>query len=239
MRRIVLILIIIILTATSTAAGITKNEEMTDLAAMVTEHNLAIDGWQVTIKEQMTAEKVKQLMDILREKNSHLVSSTEDENTIKYSFSYAHKTNDMSENYNVVIPKNKAYDAQFIAVMKGNSWNDSIEKTYFTRLNSIKSAFFGENSTKFACLTTTLSDKIKSVYFFNRVKELLNLKNIRSQNDTLKQSMIKEIKYGYTPMWNQKLKIGDKPMNFQMAIKKSQSGNTKLTIGTPILITEY
>lgn len=239
MRKCALILIMFLTITTNVAAGNRQHEEMTDLAAMVMDNNMTIDEWQVTIKEEMSIKQVKQLLQNFRKKNSYLVTGAEDENTIKYTIGYAHKMNEISENYKVVIPKNKAYAAQFIAVLSGNYWNGMVEKTYFNRLEAMQNTFFGKNSIKFTCLSTTFSDKINNDSFFNNTKASLNLKYVRSQTDTLEESMISEIKYGYTPLWKQKLTMGDKPMNFQMAITKTQNGNTKMTIGTPILITEY
>lgn len=239
MKRFLLILLIMLITTTNAAAYSNKQEEMASLSELVTENDLIVENWQVTIKEQMKIGRINRLMKKLQQENSYLFSSEKDDNSIRYSFRNIQKDKSISETYNVLIPKDTKYKAQLIVVIEGNSWSETIEKSYFRKVNLLKKEFFSENSTKFACLNTTLSDKMSSDYFFKKMKESLNLLYIKTQVDTVENSTIKEIIYGYTSLWGQEIITMDKPMNLQMAIKNSENGTTKLTIGTPILITEY
>ncbi|MBP1948848.1 YwmB family TATA-box binding protein [Virgibacillus litoralis] len=238
MKKIVLMVIILLLT-TGAAVSKKQQDEMTALASTLVGSDMEVEDWEVIIKEQVSKDKVKLLIEKLKTKNSQLVTSEDDENSIKYSFGNIYKNNQFSETYNVVIPKNTKHQAQFTVVIKGSSWNKSIEKEYLKQVKSIKNDFFTDNSTKFACLTTTLSGKLGSVYFIKRMKKSLNLQNIDEQSDTVENSMLNKVVYGYTPLWDQKITIMDKPMNLQLAFKDIENGKTKLTIGTPILITEY
>ncbi|SDQ13359.1 YwmB family TATA-box binding protein [Virgibacillus salinus] len=238
MKKIVLMSIILLLT-TGDAVSQKQQEEMSALASTLTGSDMEVENWEVTIKEQMSKDRVKQLIKKLKTKNSQMVTSKEAENSIKYSFGYINKKTNINETYNIVIPKDDKYQAQFTVVLEGNSWNKSIKKDYLNRLESVQYDFFSDNSTKFACITTTLSGKLGSVYFLNRIKESLNLQNIDEQSDTVENSMLTKVVYGYTPLWDQKITIMDKPMNLQLAFKDIENGKTKLTIGTPILITEY
>ncbi len=239
MRNIVLMSIILLMMTTAAAASPRQQEEMTALAAMVSDSELKVENWEVTMKEQMSKDKIKMLLGKLEAKNSQIDTGDESENSIKYSFGHIHKNTNITETYNVVIPKDDKYQAQFIVVIKGKYWNESIKRDYLKRVEMIQNDFFSEDSTKFACLTTTLSGKIDSVYFIKQMKEKLHLQSMTEQNDTVENSMLKKIVYGYTPLWNQKITIMDKPMNLQLAFTENENGKTKLTIGTPILITEY
>ncbi|MFB4169807.1 YwmB family TATA-box binding protein [Virgibacillus sp. JSM 102003] len=239
MKKIVLMSIILLLITTGAAASPNQQEEMTSLAAMLTESNMEVGNWEVTMKEQMSKDKINMLLGKLEAKNSQKVTGEEDENSIKYSFGYIHKNRSFTETYNIVIPKDDKYQAQFIVVIEGKSWDKTIKKDYLIRVESIQNDFFSEDSTKFACITTTFSDKLGSVYFVKRAKEKLNLQNISEQTDTVENSLLKKVVYGYTPLWDQKVTIMDKPMNLQFAFKEIENGKTKLTVGTPILITEY
>ncbi|MFC4558069.1 YwmB family TATA-box binding protein [Virgibacillus kekensis] len=239
MRKSLLIAIIILISATNVSAGDGQNEEMSGIAELVNNSKLEIDGWQVTIKEQMSPDKAHDLMKKIKTKNSHLVTGTEDENTIKYTFRYVQKDSDFTEIYNVLIPKDKNYQAQFTAVLKGENWSNAVEKSYFMRLNNLKNSFFSEDSTKFACLTTSISDKIDTSSFFAEMEDSLNIDYSRTQIDNLENSTIKEIKYGYTPLWSNQFKIMGKPINLQIATIEKGNGLVRLVIGTPILINEY
>src|SRR5699024_13650 len=87
-------------------AAIAKDEDANELEAMaafVADNDLTIESWEVTIKEKV---KQDQLQDIIENmKDSHLVSTTEDENAIKYKLRSTHKNADVSVIYSAVIPK--------------------------------------------------------------------------------------------------------------------------------------
>ncbi|WP_188456662.1 YwmB family TATA-box binding protein [Virgibacillus oceani] len=234
------IIFILILCCTTKALAYNaapENDEMVDLAALALESALTVDKWQVTIKEQIDHNgiqyKIKQL------KNSYLVTTSEDENVIKYSFSDAHNSGEVNESYKVIIPKNKAYQAEIVGILSGKVWNNSISKIYQQKVNSMTEQFFTQSAKKFACLTTESNDTISSDYFFNKVKQKLNLQHISTQYDSIQNSMHEKIIYGYTSLWNQQITIMDKPMNVQLAVRADKNESTKFTIGTPILITEY
>lgn len=239
MKKMIAFLILILVLTTGATSGDVQHDEMIDMAVMVTENDMSVDHWQVTIKEQMSADRIKQLVQLFQGKDSYLASRKEDENSINYLFRHSHKQGDIFETYSVIVPKNDLYKAQFIMIMKGEFWNKSVKEKYLNTMNSMKEKLFTVNSTKFACLTTSTDDIMKGVYFLNKLKESWNMQYIRKQTDNVEDSTLKKIVYGYTPMWNQKITMRDKPMNFQAAIKNDENGDMELTIGTPILITEY
>ncbi|WP_174614926.1 YwmB family TATA-box binding protein [Virgibacillus ihumii] len=239
MKKIVLITLILLMAANNAVAVTVQSDPMTDLAGLVVDSNLKVSEWQVTLKETVSYIDAEEILDRFREKNSYLVSGEEDANTIKYSVRHVQKKHGISESYNVIIPKDRTFDAQFIAVIKGDVWNKSVRKKYVSRINRIEDNLFSGNSTKFACVQTSFNDKMNSVYVFSKIRQTLNLKHVKKQEDTVENSMVKKIIYGYTPLWNQKIDLGDRPLNFQMAVNKGENGDTELTIGTPILINEY
>ncbi|WP_106496063.1 YwmB family TATA-box binding protein [Lentibacillus sp. Marseille-P4043] len=239
MKKIVLIVVLLLILFTKSVVGYSASvtDEMIDLASAVTESELAIDNWQVTIKEQISHEKAYDVTNKL--KNGYLVSTAEDENIIKYSFSDVHKSDDLDESFKVVIPKNTNYQAEVIAVIRGDFWNESVEQAYISTKSALPDYLFSKDAERFACLTTDSSGTIKSDYFLNEFSEKLNVQQKLTQTDKLKNTSVAEILYGYTPLWDQKITIMDKSMNVQIAINKSKDEGTKFTIGTPILITEY
>ncbi|HLR61483.1 MAG TPA: YwmB family TATA-box binding protein [Lentibacillus sp.] len=238
MRKFALITSIFILMIVNTTAFANESDEMTDLASLVTGSDLSVDSWQVTIKEKMSKDAINRVLQKLKNKNSYKVSSTEDENTVKYFFGRGQKNAKLSESYSVVIPKNPMYEPELVAVLQGDDWNDKISVDYIDRINDIHMSYFTKKSTKFACLSTTIGGKIDSGYFFERLKKTLQLSNIREQTDNVEHSTVKKIMYGYTPIWEQSIKM-KQPMNFQAVVENAAQNSVRLTIGTPILINEY
>ncbi|MGY0691234.1 YwmB family TATA-box binding protein [Virgibacillus sp. FSP13] len=239
MKKIVLMVVLLLILFTKTVVGYTASvtDEMIDLASAVIESEIGIDNWQVTIKEQISHEKANNVANKL--KNGYLVSTAEDENIIKYSFSDVHKSDDLDESFKVVIPKNTNYQAEVITVIRGDFWNESVEQAYISTKNALPDYLFSKDAERFACLTTDSSGTIDSDYFLNEFSEKLNVQQKLTQTDKIKNTSVGKILYGYTPLWDQKITIMDKSMNVQIAINESKDEGTKFTIGTPILITEY
>ncbi|GGJ91833.1 hypothetical protein GCM10007063_13030 [Lentibacillus kapialis] len=238
MRSFALIMSIVILMTVSTTAFANKSDEMTELGSVVSDNGLSVDNWQVTIKEKMAKDDVDRLLQKLRDKNSYKVSSDEDENTVKYFFERVQKQTSFSESYSVVIPENPLYDAELIAVLQGDKWNDKVAADYIDRIGDIHTSYFTNKSTKFACLSTINNDIIEDDNFFARLKNTLQLSKVREQTDNVEQSTVNKIIYGYTPLWEQTIKM-KQPINLQIVIQNAAQNSKRLTIGTPILINEY
>ncbi|MFD1362038.1 YwmB family TATA-box binding protein [Lentibacillus salinarum] len=238
MRKSALILTICFIMVINSGVAAEQADELTDLAAVVMDNDLSVDSWQVTIKEEMDADTISRMLDKIQAETGYKVTGTEDENAVKYFIEDTQKKSGITETYNVVIPKNPLQDAQLIAVLEGEDWDSAIADVYFTRLETIQSTYFTNKSTKFACLTTNVDDKIDNAYFFSQLKESLHLKHIDMQTDNVKNSTVKKIVYGYTPLWEQEITM-KKPMNLQMVVQNSTHDGKRITIGTPILITEY
>lgn len=229
-------LLFLFITAEAVASGI-ETDEMMELASVVTESGASIGDWEVTVKEKMDK---SELQDIIAEwKNSHLVTVNKEENSIKYSLESVHKSSDISVIYNVIIPKDSMHDAELIAVIEGSRWNTSIEENYQSILDSMTTKYFTKSAEVFACLTTRDGGIMNNEEFLNELADRLNLRHMKTQFDTVENSVHEKIIYGYTPLWDQKITIGDTPMNLQLALTQNGNGDRTYTIGTPILINEY
>ncbi|RYG71311.1 hypothetical protein EU245_14535 [Lentibacillus lipolyticus] len=238
MQRIAFILSIILVIMANAASASGQTTKMADLASIVSEAGLQTTEWQVTVKEEMDRDTLNRYIERLQAKNDYISSSEEGENSILYLFEYGQDQSSISEYYQVVIPKNPAHQAEFIAVFKGDSWGAKTASAFHSRMMHIKDTYFSSKSTTFACLTAPIDGKLGSVYFFDKMKASMNLTVTQTQQDTVKKSNMEKIVYGHTPMWNEEI-VMDKPMNVQMVLKNDESGKPTLTIGTPILITEY
>ncbi|GAB3044945.1 YwmB family TATA-box binding protein [Virgibacillus ainsalahensis] len=237
MRKVVFISLLFLCITTETMAQSQGSDEMMELAALVTDSNLSMEEWQVTIKEKMNHTEINNILESME--NSHLVTMEEDENSIKYSLVNTHKMDGISEHYNVVIPKDGINHPELIAVIGGTDWNESIEDFYQTRLDSITRKYFTNASQTFTWLKAENDDIIKSDSFLHMLAKKLELQHMEKQFDNVENSMHEKILYGYTSLWDQKITIENIPMNLQAAVTVNQDGNRTYTVGTPILINEY
>ncbi|MEN1967690.1 YwmB family TATA-box binding protein [Lentibacillus sp. N15] len=238
MKKIALIFVLVLVLLAKVTIGYTAsaNDEMIDLAAVVMKHDLTVETWQVTVKEEKSRKEIRNLVKQL--KNSYLVSTEKTENVIKYSFSDAHKTVGIIESFKVIIPKNPAYKSEVIAVIEGNHWDKSVKQNYTSTINALPENMFTKNAQKFTCLTTESNGIIDSDVFLKKFMQDFQIDQVSTQTDTVKHSTIKKNIYGYTPLWDRYIDVNGTATNVQVAVNDNNE-NTKLTIGTPILVTEY
>src|SRR5699024_10952069 len=102
---IIFILLLFIPTAAKAITEEINNDELSTLASLAMDQDLAIDTWQVTIKENMKLEQLQNVINKLKEK--YKLSITEDENAVKYTVRNAHKSEEISVLYKAIIPKDK------------------------------------------------------------------------------------------------------------------------------------
>src|SRR5690625_6037783 len=135
MKKIVFILILILIIPTAAIAKDEDANELEAMAAFAADNDLTIESWEVTIKEKV---KQDQLQDIIENlKDSHLVSTTEDENAIKYKLRSTHKNDDVSVIYSAIIPKDPKFETELTAVIKGDNWSESTLHIYQEKFNFI------------------------------------------------------------------------------------------------------
>src|SRR5690625_1267072 len=120
MKKIGFILILFLIIPTTAIAKDEDANELEAMAAFVADNDLTIESWEVTIKEKI---KQGQLQDIIENlKDSHLVSTTEDENAIKYKLRSTHKNDDVSVIYRAIIPKETKFETELKAMIKEDNW---------------------------------------------------------------------------------------------------------------------
>src|SRR5690625_3014844 len=89
MKKIGFILILFLIIPTAAIAKDEDANELEAMAAFVADNDLTIESWEVTIKEKVKQDQLQAILENL--KDSHLVSTTEDENAIKYKLRSTHK----------------------------------------------------------------------------------------------------------------------------------------------------
>ncbi|WHX26015.1 YwmB family TATA-box binding protein [Virgibacillus halodenitrificans] len=236
-KKVALISILLFFITTETIAKQAYEDELTDIANTVLENNLTITSWQTTIKQKIDRKKIDDL--ILDLNNRYLVTRKETEKSLNYSFESTHKSSEINEQYNVVIPKDNMYSIEFIVVIKGTKWSHETQEKYVRKLKKISDRYFNQTSKKFACLTTSNDGIIKGDYFLKDLTKKLHIQHVHTQYDNMVNSVHKKILYGYTPLWSEKIVVKNTPMNVQVAVKQHEDGTQTYMIGTPILINEY
>lgn len=214
-----------------------QDHEMIQLAKAFESNGLSVSEWNVTIKEQMKQNRAKEIIDQLSEQLD--IKETNDEGSKKYRVQENVEDTDMDVQYTIVLPDDDRYKSEFIVRINGNEWNEKNKNTYIRYIEDLKDDMFTERSQTFTCLTAGIHDKLIDVNFADMLQEALEANIITKQTDSIEDSMIKKIVYGYTPLWDEEITIDDEPINFQFVIKRKANDGLSITAGTPILINEY
>lgn len=213
------------------------NDELMDIASFVEDIDLGIAEWQVTMKEQFSQQKADALLEQLHDE-FHVTSETDEQRT-QYSVAYELENGKMEIGLHLIYPKNKAYKAELIGVIKGTNWHKKIEEVYVQQAQDMYTTYFTKSSRRFACLTTQDNAIIGNDYFFEKLIEKLDIVQMKTQTDSIKDGLVKKNIYGYTPLWGQLIMTSNEKVNVQIVAKENDSGEVNFVIGTPILINEY
>ncbi|GGP15174.1 YwmB family TATA-box binding protein [Oceanobacillus neutriphilus] len=212
-------------------------DEMEDLAAFAEEYDLAINFWEVTMKEQLETERAEDLVQSLKEKyTSH---EDKDENRLKYTFESRHKNDPFYVIYNVILPLDKNEPAEVIIVLHGTEWDNQISQKYQKEKTAILKNYLTKESQLYTCLSVQGSGIMNHDVFINKAKMYLNIKHISTKYDNIENSRIEKSTYGYTKTWEQYYYMENTPKNVQIAAVADRQGEMSYMIGTPILINEY
>lgn len=228
-----LCVILVMFVTVNVFAESSYKDELIDMAEFVSEEQ-SIETWNVTIKETIEQDKLPQLINKLQRNFS--VTTEENKKSIKLIAKDPHKKNNVTEWYNVVIPKNSNQHAQFIVVLKGNHWNDEVKHTYQKRVDDISQYYFTDSKQMFSSLTFIDDREMDKDVLDNMVAEW-NMENIIVQSDNNIKN--RNVIYGYTPVWQEYIRMQQYTFNIQIAAVPQRNGTTAYTLGTPILINEY
>lgn len=237
MKKIILVALLFLCLTTNTMAQDIESDELHDIATFVTEANMQVEEWEVTWKETISKEDIEGMIATISKDNEFTV--TVDNDVKKYLAEDMHKKGGITVSYEVILPNDEAYPPELIAVIKGNSWNKSIEAIYQTEKEILGHQLFTDSVKAYTCLTTQGDAIIDSEGFLEGFANYFNIQQQHTQLDTIKNSTHKKIFYGYNPVWVHSFSINGTQMNVQVAVTQNADEHTKYTIGTPILINEY
>lgn len=235
MWKMLFITILLFLTMVTSVQG-EETSELAEMADFVTDQNIAIKEFQVILKEKMNERMIEEILLDLGGQFSK--KRTEDENLVKISFIDTQKTQHLNVLYTVILPKDKFTYPELQVVIEGNGWSEDLKTTLHNEISSISSKYFTADKRIFSWLKTEANDIIENGVFDQKFQEHFGLKHVKIQNDHTSNMKRKYI-YGFTNKWNEKIIMDDTPINVQLAITSNKNGHPEMTLGTPILITEY
>ncbi|MDC3416727.1 YwmB family TATA-box binding protein [Aquibacillus salsiterrae] len=229
-----LLVYLIFSTFTTAAASSNQLQEVSEMASAVIEQDLTVNKWEVLVKEKVSKETAEKTIQWVENNQKDITYSEEDLGKIKKLIWNTQKSDGINESFIVVIPVEGNYDYQVMYKLTGNNWNKEMVKAQQSSISSTIDELFSGNMTKFSCLNTQPDGNIDSDVFTKKLLKKWNVQPLKQiqENDFVVLS-------GYTSHWQTAVPTADKPMNVQIAAREGLGGKTTLTIGTPIIVTEY
>lgn len=216
--------------------SIDQTSELIELNKIISEHDLEVEDWAVTIKEPLSVEQAHNKLDMFDD--DYTIDLLEDKKTLKYTIK-EEQVDGIKVMFIITIPKESQYQAELISKVEGTNLDHTTLKEYKRQFQFIVDKYFTERSKVFTCLTTTNDDIINSDVFLEEMLRGLKLQHVSTQVEHINESLHQEIIYGYTTLWDNKILLEDNPLNTQVVIQSDGNQKQKIIIGTPILITEY
>ncbi|TLS35816.1 YwmB family TATA-box binding protein [Pseudalkalibacillus caeni] len=134
-------------------------------------------------------------------------------------------------------PHKSKLSAYLLYQVKGAGWSkDKWEKSFSIFLKQ-KSRMFTKNTQIFSCIQGDAGDTM-GIVLYKKAEELLDEFSAEKVEDLKEETFVSVS--AYNEAWNDHIVTNDKKMNLQIALRQSgMGGKTTVTIGTPIITTEY
>lgn len=139
----------------------------------------------------------------------------------------------------IVYPHHESFNSYLIYEIQGDKKpTDNSLETLSHLINSRHEDLFTSNTKYFTCVTGNINDKLN--FGLNERMELLLNEFSATITEELNEETFISIS-AYNNTWNNFITTNGKKMNLQVAIRDQQrlGGKTTVTIGTPIITTEY
>ncbi|MFC7391851.1 YwmB family TATA-box binding protein [Scopulibacillus cellulosilyticus] len=132
-------------------------------------------------------------------------------------------------------PQNNNYKTYIIYEVQGNKWNIKSWRSYTPEIATKLSKIFTGKETIFTCVNGKYSDTMKSG-LSKRVEQVLahfSAEKVEQDNEKTFVSVS-----AYNRQWKDSIETNQRKMNLQVALRTVGSA-TSITIGTPIITSEY
>ncbi|WP_141603661.1 YwmB family TATA-box binding protein [Terrilactibacillus laevilacticus] len=216
-------------------------KEIPLIAQSVEKQGAKITGWSVYSRQSETSLKSRSELEQFTESFFHklpkytFVEKTKKNGQHEWLGTYVMDRHTIANIKVIAYPHKNNYQTYIIYELKGDQWDSNKWTKVKEKIKKEQAKIFHGKYEKFYCVKAKRSAKIKS--------GLLNTSN-KIMNDFQAQpvEIINEKTFvsvsAYTRAWRDAIYTGEKKMNIQVALR-TLNGQTTITIGTPIITTEY
>ncbi|MEQ6390850.1 YwmB family TATA-box binding protein [Bacillaceae bacterium S4-13-58] len=231
----VILIVMIVINGSPMIQGAGKIPELEDnIDFFQGENNVELDSWKVTLREEVPLSQQERVRKQILSYTQHANPTVREGHSSKV-WSYKKKHSQFTEEFTIVESIDGSNVTELFYNVVGSQWDHEVKGEFYPIFNKAKHLFFQENSTNFTCIRLTGDGNIRSVLLLEKYLEKMEVEKLEKleEKDFVAVS-------GYTPKWNAAIPISDKDsMNVQFGLRSGLGSGTTITIGTPIITSEY
>ncbi|KGX86436.1 YwmB family TATA-box binding protein [Pontibacillus litoralis] len=199
------------------------------------EQNISLSEWNVSAKMEIKAEEVPEYVEQIKALfDDSVISKEEDDKVSKIMISNRHKKKPFDEGFIVNQSKIKGAYAEITYISSGKTFDSSVQHALIARIKELKSTILEEDITIFTCTKAAYNGMIDGVLLLDKFFDQFDVTDLQTLNE---EDFITVA--GYTSQWKTVLPYEDGSMNVQFAVRNGLGAKTTITIGTPIITSEY
>jgi len=229
---IITILTIIIINNFTSVYSISSFKELEDIKKVTETNNIEIQKWKVYIKDTKSNVPLRvvknELRDIFKKEDGYSWDKEVDEHHYQAT-GVMEKGNIIEKVIISVLPSNHEYSITYTyqLIVEGSIGNDV--------LNQLNIPFDFKKNNRFLTVEGVTYEGESNNSISKDLLDLVDGKKVEELNEKGFLSVS-----GYTSNWETQLKLDEQNiMNIQIGVRKLSDQTSKITIGTPIIITEY
>ncbi|MGO4889173.1 YwmB family TATA-box binding protein [Anaerobacillus sp. MEB173] len=228
--------------ATQPQQGLT---ELQEIIGVMQEKQVDIDNWTIYTRELLRAKASDKTVDeqLATIKNSaegfQWEIEADDETEKKHIGTLHHQIANVTETLTFIVHPHKTnYDTYLIYEVNGKDWNEQEWQNFSSLILNRIQTFFDINSPIFSSVNGNVQDTEYSNLdkYANDFVEAFSAQKIEGLNEETFVSLS-----AYTDDWETSIQSKEKNINLQIALRSNErlGGRTTVTIGTPIITSEY
>jgi hypothetical protein len=134
-------------------------------------------------------------------------------------------------------PQKSHYKTYLIYEVKGKDWEEREWSEYYRQFNQNLAQIFQKTPQIFTCVKGYTTDKM-NIALYEKSDELIQAFSAQTIEGIKEENFVSLS--AYNENWKQSIQTQDSKMNIQISLRDvGMGGNTAVTIGTPIITTEY
>ncbi|WP_181346792.1 YwmB family TATA-box binding protein [Thalassobacillus sp. CUG 92003] len=207
-----------------------------ELADYARAEDWQLEKWEVLLKDTVSGKREAEIMtelgDVFPDQVMRITNTASHK---RVQVKNRQSDTSMTEEFIAIIPANQTDKIDLMYKVTGTNQTSIHTFKQSTQFEHIQNQVLSKNVIYFSCIRVQINDIMNDVLVYEKFKEAFDITTVEKVDEGTWKSIS-----GYTPKWEDVIPLSDNhPMNIQFAARKTLGADTTVTIGTPIITTEY